>query len=214
MLQILLKGAHYDELKKVKFVVQHAVSLAYYLILETSFLMDQRAIFLNTRTVGIVNDILSCDVTSNTDVFSPEGSSSFFGISSEYSKTIVNDEFQIPLKGDWETFFDPQCILVLLTSRCILRGTACKQNQLSRIKFYENSDMSLGQYLHDILLNQVCLHHWFKLLSIFTWNLHLLHATFLEKLLCLNGRNTNAPHVANLRKLMITLTFTRKGSFL
>ncbi|KAG9444094.1 hypothetical protein H6P81_015434 [Aristolochia fimbriata] len=40
---ILLKGAHSEELKKVKGVVQQAVFVAYHAILETSFLVDQRA---------------------------------------------------------------------------------------------------------------------------------------------------------------------------
>ncbi|KAJ6820996.1 putative 1-phosphatidylinositol-3-phosphate 5-kinase FAB1B [Iris pallida] len=42
---ILLKGAHIDELKKVKRVVQYTVFAAYHLILETSFFADQRASF-------------------------------------------------------------------------------------------------------------------------------------------------------------------------
>ncbi|OVA12306.1 Chaperonin Cpn60/TCP-1 [Macleaya cordata] len=42
---VLLKGAHSDELKKVKRLVHSAVIVAYHLILETSFLVDQRAMF-------------------------------------------------------------------------------------------------------------------------------------------------------------------------
>ncbi|XP_047322028.1 putative 1-phosphatidylinositol-3-phosphate 5-kinase FAB1D isoform X2 [Impatiens glandulifera] len=42
---ILLKGAHSDELKKIKCVVQCAVVMAYHLISETAFLLDQRAMF-------------------------------------------------------------------------------------------------------------------------------------------------------------------------
>eukprot|EP00268_Persea_americana_P061300 TRINITY_DN7729_c0_g2_i2.p1 TRINITY_DN7729_c0_g2~~TRINITY_DN7729_c0_g2_i2.p1 ORF type:complete len:1458 (+),score=277.34 TRINITY_DN7729_c0_g2_i2:442-4374(+) len=151
---ILLKGAHCDELKKVKFVVQYAVSLAYYLILETSFLVDQRAIFSSTHTDGHGNDISSCDIASNTNISSLKGSSSFLCISSKQSNTSVDNQFQMPPKDDGKTLFDPQCILVLLTSMHIKRGTACKQNQLSRIMFYGSSDMSLGQFLHGILLNQ------------------------------------------------------------
>ncbi|GLJ36860.1 hypothetical protein SUGI_0744430 [Cryptomeria japonica] len=45
---ILLKGASGDELKKVKRVVQHAVFAANHLVLETSFLTDERARFLET----------------------------------------------------------------------------------------------------------------------------------------------------------------------
>ncbi|XP_052201496.1 putative 1-phosphatidylinositol-3-phosphate 5-kinase FAB1D [Diospyros lotus] len=42
---ILLKGTHSHELKRIKCVVQCAVVMAYHLILETSFLLDQRAMF-------------------------------------------------------------------------------------------------------------------------------------------------------------------------
>ncbi|MED6146926.1 hypothetical protein PIB30_039333 [Stylosanthes scabra] len=42
---ILLKGAHSDELKRVKCIVRCAVVMAYHLILETSFLVDQKAMF-------------------------------------------------------------------------------------------------------------------------------------------------------------------------
>ncbi|KAI3513447.1 hypothetical protein L1887_20781 [Cichorium endivia] len=42
---ILLKGSNNDELKKVKTVVQFAVVMAYHLILESSFLLNQRIMF-------------------------------------------------------------------------------------------------------------------------------------------------------------------------
>ncbi|KAL1343515.1 hypothetical protein HN51_029888 [Arachis hypogaea] len=42
---ILLKGAPSDELKRVKCIVRCAVVMAYHLILETSFLVDQKAMF-------------------------------------------------------------------------------------------------------------------------------------------------------------------------
>lgn len=42
---VLLKGSNSDELKRIKSVVQCAVVMAYHLILETSFLVDQRAMF-------------------------------------------------------------------------------------------------------------------------------------------------------------------------
>ena len=45
MFQILLKGTHSEELKKIKCVMLCAVVMAYHLILETSFLVDQRAMF-------------------------------------------------------------------------------------------------------------------------------------------------------------------------
>ncbi|XVF63238.1 hypothetical protein PTKIN_Ptkin09bG0071600 [Pterospermum kingtungense] len=54
---ILLKGSHSEELKKIKYVVQYAVVMAYHLILETSFLIDQKAMFstiLFTGTASVV----------------------------------------------------------------------------------------------------------------------------------------------------------------
>ncbi|KAK3030299.1 hypothetical protein RJ639_038392, partial [Escallonia herrerae] len=55
---ILLKGSHSDELKRVKCVVQCAVVMAYHLILETSFLNDQMAMFSTFPLNGTVNLLL------------------------------------------------------------------------------------------------------------------------------------------------------------
>ncbi|KAK2968895.1 hypothetical protein RJ640_013238, partial [Escallonia rubra] len=55
---ILLKGSHSDELKRVKCVVQCAVVMAYHLILETSFLNDQMAMFSTFPLNGAVNLLL------------------------------------------------------------------------------------------------------------------------------------------------------------
>ncbi|KAA8546343.1 hypothetical protein F0562_002918 [Nyssa sinensis] len=52
---ILLKGSHSDELKRIKCVVQCAVVMAYHLILETSFLLDQRAMFSTVPFNGVAN---------------------------------------------------------------------------------------------------------------------------------------------------------------
>lgn len=59
-LQILLKGSHSDELKRIKLVVQCAVIAAYHLILETSFLVDQRAMF-STIQFPEVENVLPTD---------------------------------------------------------------------------------------------------------------------------------------------------------
>ncbi|THU71113.1 hypothetical protein C4D60_Mb08t32120 [Musa balbisiana] len=48
---ILLKGAQSDELKKIKQVVQYTVFAAYNLILETSFLADQRVLLSDKNAV-------------------------------------------------------------------------------------------------------------------------------------------------------------------
>ncbi|KAK6276842.1 hypothetical protein POUND7_017165 [Theobroma cacao] len=57
---ILLKGSHSEELKKIKCVVQYAVVMAYHLILETSFLIDQKAMFSTFPFTGIA-DVLPID---------------------------------------------------------------------------------------------------------------------------------------------------------
>ncbi|KAG7942800.1 hypothetical protein I3843_15G005900 [Carya illinoinensis] len=57
---ILLKGSHSDELKRIKLVVQCAVIAAYHLILETSFLVDQRAMF-STIQFPEVENVLPTD---------------------------------------------------------------------------------------------------------------------------------------------------------
>ena len=46
-LQILLRGASSQELKKVKQVMHYTVFAAYHLVLETSFFEDQRVILNN-----------------------------------------------------------------------------------------------------------------------------------------------------------------------
>lgn len=60
MLQVLLKGSNSDELKRIKYVVQCAFVIAYHLILETSFLLDQRAMF-STIPFAEVADVLPTD---------------------------------------------------------------------------------------------------------------------------------------------------------
>ena len=54
--QILLKGSHSDELKRVKYVVQFAVVIAYHLILETSFLVDWKAMFSSAIFAGAASN--------------------------------------------------------------------------------------------------------------------------------------------------------------
>lgn len=50
---ILLKGTHSDELKRIKTVVHYATVIAYRLILETSFLVDQKAMFSTNSFTGV-----------------------------------------------------------------------------------------------------------------------------------------------------------------
>lgn len=53
--QILLKGTNSEELKKIKLVFQYAVLVSYHLILETAFLLDQKAMFSTLPLEGLMN---------------------------------------------------------------------------------------------------------------------------------------------------------------
>lgn len=54
--QIVLMGASSDELKRIKYVIRCAVVMAYHFMLETSFLLDQSAMF-STISPGEVVDL-------------------------------------------------------------------------------------------------------------------------------------------------------------
>lgn len=54
-------GANSDELKKIKCVVRCAVIMAYNLILETSFLLDQKAMFSTISLSQVVNSTATDD---------------------------------------------------------------------------------------------------------------------------------------------------------
>lgn len=62
---ILLKGANSDELKRVKCVLRCAVVMAYHLVLETSFLVDQRAMFSTISVANVTADTLPTDEKSD-----------------------------------------------------------------------------------------------------------------------------------------------------
>ncbi|KAI4346579.1 hypothetical protein L6164_007464 [Bauhinia variegata] len=61
---ILLKGTYSEELKRIKCVLRCAVVMAYHLILETSFLVDQRAMF-STILVSNAMDVLPANQKSH-----------------------------------------------------------------------------------------------------------------------------------------------------
>lgn len=56
--------------------------------------------------------------------------------------------------GVMPSLSDYPSILVSLSRRCILKGTVCERNQITRIKYYGSFDMSLGRFLRDKLFNQ------------------------------------------------------------
>ncbi|KAK7343793.1 hypothetical protein VNO77_12828 [Canavalia gladiata] len=61
---ILLKGMHSDELKRIKCVMRCAVVMAYHLTLETSFLVDQKAMFSTIPAVSVA-DVLPTNKKSH-----------------------------------------------------------------------------------------------------------------------------------------------------
>ncbi|XP_051139979.1 putative 1-phosphatidylinositol-3-phosphate 5-kinase FAB1D isoform X2 [Andrographis paniculata] len=71
---ILLMGANSDELKRVKCVVRCAVVMAYHLMLETSFLLDQTAMFSTLSPNDAVDLALTNEQSASDDVQIPNGS--------------------------------------------------------------------------------------------------------------------------------------------
>ncbi|KAF2297462.1 hypothetical protein GH714_023871 [Hevea brasiliensis] len=71
---ILLKGSHSDELKRIKYVVQIAVIMAYHLILETSFLVDWKMMFSTVILPGARDQYSSALGTGDSSVPSVEES--------------------------------------------------------------------------------------------------------------------------------------------
>ncbi|VFQ70830.1 unnamed protein product [Cuscuta campestris] len=63
---ILLMGSNIDELKRIKCVVQCAVVMAYHLILETSFILDQRAMFSTVQPTHLMT--VSANKKNSTSV--------------------------------------------------------------------------------------------------------------------------------------------------
>ncbi|XP_059631892.1 putative 1-phosphatidylinositol-3-phosphate 5-kinase FAB1D [Cornus florida] len=92
---ILLKGTQSDELKRIKCVVQCAVVMAYHLILETSFLLDQRAMFCTIPFNGVANLLLN-------DLQSPSvgsGDSNVSCLEEPSSKTDSSCTIEIPISN-------------------------------------------------------------------------------------------------------------------
>ncbi|XP_073135555.1 putative 1-phosphatidylinositol-3-phosphate 5-kinase FAB1D [Henckelia pumila] len=87
---ILLMGANSDELKRIKCVVRCAVVMAYHLILETSFLIDQRAMFSTISPCEVVDLALT-----NNKL-----------ISVGYDKTSISSQNETDAKFDTSSALD------------------------------------------------------------------------------------------------------------
>lgn len=100
-MQILLKGANNDELKRVKCVLRCAVVMAYHLILETSFVVDQRAMFSTISVPNVATDTLAIDEKSHSIESSDSSSSSVECLPTEKEPFSI----EIPIcNGSHESF--------------------------------------------------------------------------------------------------------------
>ncbi|CDP19435.1 unnamed protein product [Coffea canephora] len=114
---ILLMGADSDQLKRIKCVVRCAVVMAYHFILETYFLLDQRAMFSSIPISEVVNLALTnqelsphgaSDPTScNGDPVIDSGASSTIPISDEFGEEVtqyLNSEPEANLSFSFESY--------------------------------------------------------------------------------------------------------------
>lgn len=87
----MLKGTRSDELKRIKSVLRRAVVTAYHLILETSFLADQRAMF---STIHNVMDIIPTNHQSqNSSVRDSSNPSLKYYSDSSSPMKVIGDSF-------------------------------------------------------------------------------------------------------------------------
>ncbi|KAG0450341.1 hypothetical protein HPP92_026955 [Vanilla planifolia] len=118
------------------------------------------------RNVAVMNDVSNTEIDSCGNL----GTSHLVKIMENGEKkdnNIIlgkhsgNAEHQNKNNGDEPAFtkedFSPsdhQSILVLLTSRCVWKGTVCERAHLFRIKYYGTFDKPLGRFLRDHLFDQ------------------------------------------------------------
>jgi 1-phosphatidylinositol-3-phosphate 5-kinase len=136
---VLLRGTCWEELKKVKRVVQLAVFAAYHLLLESSFLADEGS---------SIPQFLSS--SNNNDIKMDDPAFSYGEQDKQLHRlkegNVTNNDSRIS---------NSHSMLVSLSSRCIPKGIVCKHAQLLRIKFYGSSDKPLGRYLSEDLFDEV-----------------------------------------------------------
>lgn len=113
--------------------------------------------------VSNVPDVVHSDAeqkASSDDVKAPE--------KEKYHTSLVSQVESLELDGSGEkledeehmndnvaSLLDSESILVLMSRRNASKGTMCEHSHFSRIKFYQDFDISLEKFLHDNLLNQV-----------------------------------------------------------
>lgn len=90
-------GSHSDELKAIKSVIRYSVLMAYHLILETSFLVDQRLMFSTIAPLIISNSsrhYAHSPTSKSPDLYSPRLEESSSDIGPPVIDVPISDEFQ------------------------------------------------------------------------------------------------------------------------
>lgn len=173
MLQILLKGSDSDEFKRVKKVAEFSVALAYHLILETSFLLDQQKMLFSTpqlqeyvsdaiikRSNGLSSPSLPeyCDRLADQNAKTRDLDESIRICMEDRKQQLLFDprvSINKNMDDDIETGLDSPSISVLVSRRNARRGIICDPSHFLNITFYKNIDVSLEKFLRD-LFNLVC----------------------------------------------------------
>lgn len=140
---MLLRGTCWEELKKVKRVVQLALFAAHHLSLETSFLADEGSLIPQFPSSSGNNEI------GMNDLAFPSG---------EQNKQLDRPKegnVNLKITNNDSNINNSQSMLVSMSSRCVPKGMVCERARLLRIKFYGSSDKPLGRYLCEDLFDEV-----------------------------------------------------------
>ncbi|CAN4119531.1 unnamed protein product [Withania somnifera] len=149
---ILLMGSNSDELKKVKHVVKDAIIVAYNLILETSFLLDQKAMFSTLPLRQELNLTPSNETASVTDeqgiVSNAEEHVSETHSSGTVDIPISNgfhEEISHKLDAESELMYEPYNPIILSGLSSI--SSSVRRIMGDKFPFFSTSHQSMSSYL-------------------------------------------------------------------
>lgn len=155
-LQILLKGTNSEELKKIKLVFQYAVLVAYHLILETAFLLDQKAMFSTLPLDGRVNLLASnqtpCISPREANVAMPEDSIVESDSSGVIDIPIANGNHKegpidVGLEGDTDTLFPYEPYNPLVFSGFSSISASLRRAFGNSVPLLSSSQQSISTYI-------------------------------------------------------------------
>lgn len=144
----MLKGANGKELKKIKIVVRYAVLVAYQLILETAFLVDQRTMFSTLPLGGVMNipvtDCNDANVSCNESIAEPDSS----GITDTQYSNGFHEEASNGLEGD--TLSGYESYKPVDFSEFVSLSASQTRAFRSSFPVLYSSDQSVSTYLDDV----------------------------------------------------------------